>query len=168
MIKFRLCTIKVRLGYKINDKWNLNFTGYKYDIEDMVADKTAGELGLAGRQWFRDRNGNNVVLADNNIITTNIDEAEIQGYELGARGKLSDSFNLALSYTNFKKAEDKATKVRLESVPDYRATMALEYCHEKTTAVLSLSHQGKTKARPGNNVTTLDSSTLCIRYENVF
>ena len=62
------------------------------------------------------------------------------------------------------KAEDKATKVRLESVPDYRATMALEYSHEKTTAVLSLSHQGKTKARPGNNVTTLDSSTLCNFY----
>ncbi|MBR4571372.1 MAG: TonB-dependent receptor [Candidatus Riflebacteria bacterium] len=154
-----------RIGYKANDRWNLNLTGYRYNIDDMVGVKTAGELGLAGQNgWFRDRYGNNIQFANNTEVATNIDEAVIQGYELGARGKLSDSFNLALSYTNFKKAEDKTTKVRLESVPDYRATMALEYCHEKTTAVLSLSHQGKTKARPGNGVTKLDSSTLCNFY----
>ena len=65
-------------------------------------------------------------------------------------------------YTKFNKAEDKETKVRLASVPDYRATMALEYHQDKTTAVLALSHQGKTKAT--GNYEALDSSTICDFY----
>lgn len=155
---------EIRLGYKVNDKWDLNLTAYNYEIEDMIGVKTAGELGIVGPAWFSDKNGNAIPFAANTQVTTNIDEAEIQGYEFGARGKLSDNFNLALSYTNFKKAEDKTTKVRLSSVPDYRATMALEYHQDKTTAVLSVSHQGKTKAEPGNAITKIDSSTICDFY----
>ncbi len=155
---------EVRLGYKVNDKWDLNLTAYNYDIENMVGVKTAGELGIVGPAWFSDRNGNAIPFEADTQVTTNIDEAEIRGYEFGARGKLSDNFNLNFSYTNFKKAEDKTTKVRLDSIPDYRATMALEYNKNKTTAVLALSHQGKTKAEPGNAITKLDSSTIADFY----
>ena len=155
---------EVRLGYKVNDKWNINLTRYQYDIEDMInGDKTAAQTGLAGRQWFRDRNGNNLILAGTDKVYTNIKEAEISGLEFGTKGKINDKFYLALSYTKFDKAEDKDTKERLTSVPDYRATMALEYHQDKTSAVLAVSHQGKTKA-VGNNYAALDSSTICDFY----
>ena len=41
--------------------------------------------------------------------------------------------------------------------------MALEYHQDKTSAVLAISHQGKTKA-VGNNYAALDSSTICDFY----
>ncbi len=44
--EFRIC-------YKANDRWNLNLTGYRYNIDDMVGVKTAGELGLAGQNGWR-------------------------------------------------------------------------------------------------------------------
>ena len=158
---------EIRLGFKVNDKWNLNITGYKYDIKDMIGEKTAGQLGLVGPAWFKDRYGNEIPFANNTSIATNIPKAEIQGTEFGARGKLSDNFNLALSYTKFSKADEKAedgTRTRLSSVPDYRSTMALEYHQNKTTAVFAVSHQGKTRAINNDPVTALDSSTICDFY----
>ncbi len=154
--------IEVRLAHKINNKWNINLTGYKYDIDDMITIKTADELGLTGKKWFRDRKGNNVNLKADDYIKTNIDEAEIIGYELGIRGQLNNKFNLVLSYTNFNKAEDKNTKIRIEDIPDYRATMALEYRNDKDTAVIAFSHQGRIRETQGYD--KVDSSTLCDIY----
>lgn len=153
---------EARLGYKVNDKWDFNFTGYKYDIEDMVATKKAGDLGLTGKQWFRDRRGNNVILGATDNVKTNINEAEMTGFEFGARGKINDKFNLAMSYTRFSKAEDKQNHVRLTDIPEYRATLALEYHNGKDTATVSLSHQGEIKATQGYD--KVDSSTVCDVY----
>ena len=160
---------EVRLGYKHNDKWNFNLTAYKYEIEDMITSKTAQELGIAGNDcWLPDKDGNILQFANNTNVATNVDEAEISGVEFGARGKLSDNFNLSLSYTKFSKADEKNkaanTTTRMSSVPDYRATMALEYHKNKTTCVLTLSHQGETEARNNNAVTKLDSSTIADFY----
>lgn len=157
---------EVRLGYKINDKWDMNLTGYKYEIEDMISTKTADELGLTGRQWFRDRRGNNVVLAGNNKVKTNIDKAELYGYELGIRGEINDKFNTWLSYTNFKKADDKSANRRLDSTPDYRLTFGLGYKYNKTTASLLVSHQSKTReiVTPGDVYKKLDAFTTADFY----
>ncbi len=156
---------EARLDYKVNDKWNINLTSYKYDIEDMINYKDAADLGLVGQQWkFRSNNGANIVLAAGDSVATNIDKAELQGFELGIKGKLSDNFNLNLCYTDFNKAQDKTANTRLTSVPEYRATMALEYHKEKTTAVLALSHQGKTKQVGNDPTTSVSSSTVCDFY----
>jgi outer membrane receptor for ferrienterochelin and colicin len=156
---------EARLNYKVNDKWNINLTGYKYDIDDMINYKDAAELGLVGQQWkFRSNNGANIVLAAGDSVATNIDKAELQGFELGIKGKLSDNFNLNLCYTDFNKAQDKTANTRLTSVPEYRATMALEYHKEKTTSVLALSHQGKTKQVGNDPTTSVSSSTVCDFY----
>lgn len=155
-------SVELRLAHKLNNRWNINFAGYKYAIDDMITTKTADELGLTGEKWFRDRKGKDVNLRADDYVKTNIDEAEIIGYEFGARGQLNNKFNLVLSYTNFNKAEDKNTKVRLTDIPEYRATMALEYRNGKDTAVVSVSHQGKMQETQGYD--KVDSSTVCDIY----
>ena len=157
---------ELRLAYKINDKWNINLTGYKYEIEDMISTKTAAELGLTGSQWFRDRNGNPVVLANNSKVKTNINEAEISGYEFGVTGEINDKFNTWFSYTNFKKADDKSANRRLDSSPDYRLTFGIGYKYNKTTASLLVSHQSKTReiVTPGEVYKKLDDFTTADFY----
>ena len=153
---------ELRLAYKINNKWNINLAGYKYEIDNMISTKTADELGLTGSQWFSDRNGNPVVLANNTKVKTNINEAEIYGYELGVTGEINDKFNTWFSYTNFKKADDKSNNQRLDSTPDYRVTLGLGYKYNKTTASILISRQGETKATPGYK--KLDSFTTADFY----
>lgn len=153
---------EARIGYKVNDKWDINFTGYKYDIDDMISTRKAGDLGLAGKSWFRDRKGKNVTLKDGDYVKTNINEAEMTGFEFGTRGKINDKFNLILSYTKFQKAEDKQNNVRLTDIPEYRASLALEYHNGKDTATIAVSRQGEIKETQGYD--KVDSSTVCDVY----
>lgn len=151
--------IELRLAHKINDKWSINLTGYKCTIDDMITTDTAANLGLTGQNWFRDNKGKNVNLKATDIIKTNIDEAEFAGFEFGVRGKINDKFNLALSYTNFSTAKNKNTNARLTDVPDYRATMALEYCRDKDSATIAVSHLGRMQATQGFD--KVKGSTVC-------
>ncbi|MDD3001099.1 MAG: TonB-dependent receptor [Candidatus Riflebacteria bacterium] len=149
---------EIRLSQELSDKWNFNITHYNYNVEDKITTKTAGELGLTGKTWFRDRKGLPVVLKAADLVKTNVEEAEISGLEFGLNGTINDKFELWVSYTDFTKAEDKATKVRFIDVPEYRATAGLVYKQDKTTAILSVSHQGEIKATQGFK--KVDASTL--------
>ena len=153
---------EARLGYKLNDKWSFNLTGYKYDIEDMIVYKKAGDLGLTGTRWFRDNKGGDIVLRAGDSVKTNINEAELTGFEFATSGKINDKFNLNLSYTKFQKAEDKSNNVRVTDIPKYRATMALEYNCGKDTAVIYLSHQGEIPETQGYE--KVDSHSVCDLY----
>ncbi|MDD2624076.1 MAG: TonB-dependent receptor [Candidatus Riflebacteria bacterium] len=149
---------EIRLSQELSDKWNFNITHYNYDVEDKITTKTAGALGLTGKTWFRDRKGAPVVLKAGDFVKTNVEEAEISGLEFGLNGTINNNFELWLSYTDFAKAEDKATKVRFIDVPEYRATAGLVYKQNKTTAIVSVSHQGEIKATQGYK--KIDASTI--------
>ena len=158
---------EIRLSHEVNDKWTVNATYYNYEIEDMITTKKASELGLTGKEWFRDRNGNAVNLGANSKVKTNINEAEISGYEIGINGKINDKFDTWLSYTDFDEAKDKQNNLRLSSTPEYRLTFGLKYHQNKTTATIMVSHQGEMQeiGDPANpDYEKVDSSTIADLY----
>jgi outer membrane receptor protein involved in Fe transport len=140
---------EIRVNHEISDKWDINVTTYNYDVKDKITTKTAGELGLTGKSWFKDNKGNAVTLAAADNVKTNVQRAEISGFEIALNGELSSNLDAWVSYTDYARARDKDTKIRFEDIPEYRATTGLIYKENKTTSVLSVSHQGEIKATGG-------------------
>ncbi len=149
---------EIRLRQELNENWDLNLTSYHYDVKDKITLKTAGELGLTGKSWFKDNKGNPVTLAAGDRVRTNVEKAEISGFEIGLAGDISHNLEAWISYTDYVRARDKATKIRFPDIPEYRTTAGLIYKENKTTSILTLSHQGEIKATSGYN--RVKSSTL--------
>lgn len=149
---------EIRLRHELSDNWDLNLTSYHYEVKDKITLKTAGELGLTGKSWFKDNKGNPVTLKAGDRVKTNVEKAEISGFEIGLAGEISSNLEAWISYTDYARARDKATKIRFPDIPEYRTTAGLIHKENKTTSILTLSHQGEIKATNGYN--RVKSSTL--------
>lgn len=126
--------LELRLGHRFNDDWRASLAWFKADIENYIE-------------------------ADANNKFQNIQEAEIAGVELSVNGKVNDRFDVWAGYTDYNKAQNRTKDVRLASKPEFRAVAGTSYHCNKLSAMLSMSHQGETKAI-GATYPKVDASTL--------
>jgi len=126
--------LELRFNHKFNEKWQVSLAWFDSDIENYIEADASGTF-------------------------QNIKEAEISGIEFSVNGKINDKFTAWVGYTDFNKAENKTDNCRLVSKPEFRAVAGTTYSDNKFSAMLTMSHQGETKAI-GNTYPKVDSSTL--------
>ncbi|EKD83767.1 MAG: enterobactin receptor protein, partial [uncultured bacterium] len=145
--------LELRLGYQVNNDWNLALTRFDSDIENKISQViTAGGGVIAGVG----------TLKANDAYYINIDEARVAGWEVGVDGKINTHFAAWFSYTRLDCAEDKTRNLRLVSKPEYRMTGGTKFHADSTTAMLTCEHQGPIRATQ-----TLDSAGKATNYAEV-
>jgi outer membrane receptor for ferrienterochelin and colicin len=145
--------LEFRLGYQINNNWQANLARFCSDMENKISQTVTATGGFIPGVG---------TLAAKDSYYTNIDEAEINGWELGINGQIRANLDAWLSYTRFETAKDKSNDLRLVAKPDFRMIGGTHYHNGKTSAMLVCEHQGKTRATQ-----TLDSAGKATNYPEV-
>lgn len=145
--------LEFRLGYQINDNWQANLSRFTSDLENKIAQTiTAAGGAIPGVG----------TLKANDAYYVNIDEAEIDGWEIGINGQIRKNLDAWLSYTRIDTADDKTRNVRLVAKPEFRFTGGTHYHNGKTSVMLTCEHQGKTRATQ-----TFDTAGKATNYAEV-
>jgi len=142
-----------RLGYQVNDDWQLAVTRFDSDIENKISQITSVAGGVIAGVG---------TLKANDAYYINIDEASHAGWEVSANGKINRNFDAWLAYTRLDQAEDETRNLRLVAKPEYKFTGGTMYHQGKLSAMLSCEHQGATKATQ-----TIDSAGKATNYDRV-
>ncbi len=144
---------ELRLSHQLNGNWGLNIARFTSDIDNKITSIVAAtDANVPGVGAVKKK--------DSYYI--NIDEAEINGWELGLNGKFNETVDGWLSYTRLDKAEDTKNDLRLVSKPGFRMTGGILFHRNKNSGMLSIEHQGKIPATQ-----TLDSAGKATLYEGV-
>ena len=145
--------LEFRLGYAINDNWEANLTRFSSDMKNKISSTitaTGGAIPGVG------------TLKANDQYYINIDEAEINGWEIGINGQVRKNLDAWLSYTRLESADDESKNIRLVAKPNYRLTGGTSYNNGKTSLMLTCEYQGKTDATQ-----TFDSAGKSTNYPEV-
>lgn len=145
--------LELRLAHRVSQNWEMALTRFSADIENKITSTiSAAAATIPGVG----------TLKANDAYYINIDKAEMAGWELGINGQIRENIDAWLNYTRLDSARDKTNDLRLVSKPEYRATFGTTIRSGKTSALLSLVHQGPIKATK-----TLDSTGKATNYAEV-